>query len=93
MICRVVGLKKFLVAYFSILVATFSLVVLLHETFSTDRGHLEVDLEDLVANIEDFHAMQIRTKGTVQFWMSFYMYEDFWLAADTQSGYGIPVVV
>jgi hypothetical protein len=93
MTCRVVGLKRFFVAYFSILVVTFSLVVLLHETFSADQGHLEVDLKDLVANIEDFCAMKIRTKGTVQFWASFYMYEDFWLAADTQSECGIPVVV
>jgi hypothetical protein len=82
MIYRVGGLKRFFVACFSILAATFSLVFLLHETFSADRRYLEVNLEDLVANIEDFHDMEIRTKGTVQFGASFYKYEDFCARAE-----------
>lgn len=93
MTCRVVGLRRFFVAYFSILVVTFSLVVLLHETSSADQGYLEVDLEDLVVNIEAFQDVKIGAKGTVQFWASFYMYADFWLAVDTQGRHGIPVVV
>jgi hypothetical protein len=93
MMYRVIDLKRFFIAYFLILLVTFSVVVFLISPSGSNQRHLEVDLKDLVANVEDFHDMKIRTRGTVNFWASFYMYEDFWLSSDTQGECGIPVVV
>lgn len=75
------------------MLVTFLLVVLLPKPFEPNQEHLKVDLVDLSANIEDFQDLEIRTRGTVKFHVSFYQYEDFWLAPNTQSCYGIPVVV
>lgn len=88
-----VSLKRFFLAFFLILLATFLLVVLLPKTFGPNQGHLEVDLVDLGANTEDFRDMEIRTKGTVKLYASIYQYEDFWLAPETKGCCGIPVVV
>lgn len=52
-----------------------------------DSEHLEINLEYLAGHMEDFDRMRVRTKGTVNFMISFYMYEDFWLDR------AIPVVV
>ena len=88
-----VSLKRFFLAFFLILLATFLLVVLLPKTFGPNQGHLEVDLVDLGANTENFRDMEIRTKGAVKFYESIYQYEDFWLAPETEGCCGIPVVV
>jgi len=89
----VVSLKRFFLAFFLVLLATFLLVVLLPKTFGPNQGHLEVDLVDLGANTEGFRDMEVRTKGTVKFYASVYQYEDFWLAPETEGCCGIPVVV
>lgn len=52
-----------------------------------DSEYLEINLEYLAGHMEDFDRMRVRTKGTVNFMISFYMYEDFWLDR------AIPVVV
>jgi hypothetical protein len=50
----------------------------------------EVDIAYLAAHMEDFYGMIVRTNGTVKYYVSIYMYEDFWLA---EYGAAIPVVV
>jgi hypothetical protein len=39
----------------------------------------EVDLGYLATHLEDFCGEKVRTVGTVDYLISFYMYEDFWL--------------
>ena len=57
--------------------------------------YVDVDLAYLLANKRVFLGVNVRTKGTVRFGFSFYMFEDFWLEAlldDTLIGY-LPVIV
>ncbi len=84
--------ERFLLAYFLVLLATLFLVALLPKPFEPDQERF-VDLEDLLAHIEDFSGGKIRTIGTVRYCSSFFQYEDFWLVADEQDSGAIPVVV
>lgn len=83
-------MKRFFVGYSVVVLVASSLFVLLAEQSRPNQTYVEVDLADLSVSVEDFCDKKIRTKGTVEFRASFYMYEDFWLM---QGGYGIPVVV
>ena len=76
--------------YSLVVLVASSLVVLLAEQSRSNQVYLEVGLADLSVSVEDFRDKKIWTKGTVKFWGSFYMYEDFWL---TQGSYRIPIVV
>jgi hypothetical protein len=86
----VVSLKRFFVGYSLVVLVASLFVVLLAEQSRSNPTYFEVDLTDLSVSVEDFRDKKIRTKGTVEFRVSFYMYEDFWLM---QGGYGIPIVV
>jgi hypothetical protein len=86
---RVVSLKRFFVGYSLVVLVASSLVVLLAEQSRFNQTYLEVDLADLSVSVEGFLDKKIRTKGTVKFRASFYMYEDFWLM---QGDYEIPIV-
>ena len=51
----------------------------------------DVDLSYLSSHPEGFRGFPVATRGIVKFYASIYMYEDFWLQA--QSNGKIPVVV
>jgi hypothetical protein len=51
-----------------------------------NSDYKEIDLGYLAAHLEDFCGEKVKTVGTVDYLISFYMYEDFWL------GKLIPVV-
>jgi hypothetical protein len=86
----VVSLKRLFVSYSLIVLVASSLIVLLAEQSRSNQTYFEVDLADLSVSVEDFHGKKIQTKGIVEFLISFYQYEDFWLM---QGSYGIPIVV
>jgi len=50
-----------------------------------------VDLKFLAANMKQFEGVRVTTNGTVRYLASIYMYEDFWLQAQTSDA-KIPVV-
>jgi hypothetical protein len=88
-----VKLKRFLSISLPVLLITFSLITSLpiRVSASHEFEYLDVDLEHLAVHMKDFYGMTVKTMGIVKFFLSIYMYEDFWLAA--QTGVAIPVVV
>lgn len=87
-------LKTFLLVYFLVLLMTFMPITLLLKTFESNQAHVHtVDLAEMVAEIEDFSDETVRTNGTVKFYDSADVNEDFWLVADEQDVNAIPVVV
>jgi len=54
---------------------------------SSNSEYKEVDLQYLVAHMEEFYGQKVKTNGTVSLMTSTYMYEDFWLEKT------VPVVV
>ena len=51
----------------------------------------DVDLSYLAKHLPEFDGVAIRTNGTVKFYISFIMHEDFWLQAP--DGIAIPVEI
>jgi hypothetical protein len=69
-----------------------SLISSLSANVSSETSkYLDVDLEFLIAHLDNYHGTEIRTSGIVKYLVSIYMFEDFWLCA--QGGAGIPIVV
>jgi hypothetical protein len=75
-------LKQFLSICLAIFLLTFSLVASLTTRVSADCSseYEEVNLGYLATHLEDFCGEKVRTVGTVDYMISFYMYEDFWLS-------------
>lgn len=86
-------LKRFLLVYFLVILMTFMPTILQLETSELDRARVHtVDLAEMDAHVEDFSEQKIRTNGTVEFYGSANMNEDFWLAANEHYSSAIPVV-
>lgn len=89
-------LNRIIVAFFYILLITFSLISLLPIEVSAYRGtdYAEVELEYLARNMEDYIGMEVETRGIVRRnFGSCYMCEDFWLAVNDDEIGVIPVMV
>lgn len=87
-------LKRFFLVYFLVLLMTFMPTTLLLEAFEFDRARVHtVDLAEMGAHVEDFSDEKIGTNGTVKFYGSANMNEDFWPAANEHYSSEIPVVV
>jgi hypothetical protein len=87
-------LKTFLLVYFLVLLVIFMPVAVFLRPFEFDQTCVHtVDLAEMVADIEDFSDEMVRTNGTVKFYDSADVNEDFWLVADEQAVRAIPVVV
>ena len=68
-----------------------SLLTIVCKTSIVKADFLDVDLSYLVNHIQEFDGVAIRTNGTVKFYTSPIMHEDFWLRAP--DGVAIPVEV
>lgn len=84
---------KFLCVLVSALLTASQFTILLPIKISATNQdeYLNVDLAYLVAHKVDFLSVKVRTMGIVRFYVSFYMFEDFWLEAST--GEHVPTVV
>lgn len=76
---------------FLLIISQLAVSLSLGTLATTQDEYLDVDLAYLVANKQDFLGVRVRTKGIVRFYISFYMFEDFWLEASF--GTAIPTVV
>jgi len=77
----------------TLLAATSTLVVradLKTQNVNSSSTNERVDLMYLAAHLEEFENQSVTTNGTVRFYGSIYMFEDFWLQASI--GSKIPVV-
>ena len=77
----------------TLLAATNTLVVraeLKTQNISSSSTNERVDLVYLAAHMEEFENQSVATNGTVRFYASVYMFEDFWLQAPNDAK--IPVV-
>jgi len=68
-----------------------SMLSLAFNITSVSAEYVDVDLSYLVIHIAEFEGLQVRTSGTVKYYFSFYMHEDFWLEAPDRKA--IPVEV
>ena len=75
--------------FFFVFLFAFSSALSLPIASSADPGseYREIDAGYLAAHMMDFYGEKVTATGTVCFFVSFYMYEDFWLSR------AIPVVV
>jgi hypothetical protein len=77
----------------TLLAATNTLVVraeLITQNIDSSSTNEHVDLMYLAAHLEEFEEQSVTTNGTVRFYPSIYMFEDFWLQAPNDAK--IPVV-
>jgi hypothetical protein len=77
----------------TLLAATNTLVVgaeLITQNMNSSSSNEPVDLMYLAAHLEEFENQSVTTNGTVRFYASIYMFEDFWLQAPNDAK--IPVV-
>lgn len=87
-------LKTFLLLYFLGLLVIFMPVAVLLRPFEFHQTRVHtVDLAEIVAEIEDFSDETVGTNGTVKFYDSADVNEDFWLVANEPDASAIPVVV
>jgi hypothetical protein len=77
----------------TLLAATSTLVVraeLITQNIDSSSINRHFDLMYLAAHLEEFENQSVTTNGTVRFYGSIYMFEDFWLQAPNDAK--IPVV-
>ena len=67
------------------------ILTIICQTSLVKADYLDVDLSYLAKHLPEFDGVAIRTNGTVKFYASFIMHEDFWLQAP--DGVAIPVEV
>jgi hypothetical protein len=77
----------------TLLAATNTLIVraeLKTQNIDSSSTNENVDLMYLAAHLEEFENQSVTTNGTVRFYASIYMFEDFWLQASNDAK--VPVV-
>ena len=67
------------------------ILTIMCKTSPVKADYLDVDLSYLIKHIQEFEGVAIRTNGTVKFYTSFIMHEDFWLQAP--DGLAVPVEI
>jgi len=67
------------------------ILTIMCKTSPVKADYLDVDLSYLIKHIQEFEGVAIRTNGTVKFYISFIMHEDFWLQAP--DGLAVPVEI
>jgi hypothetical protein len=78
----------------TLLAATNTLVVraeLKTQNINSSSTNEHVELMYLAAHLEEFENQSVTTNGTVRFYASIFMFEDFWLQATSDAK--IPVVI